>query len=136
MKTRVIHQGFEPQRSIGRYYLRSLCPPAKRVVMIKNLMLIVTAMLLLAGCKYPEPAKVEQKDARPAIGISGAPEGALLYVDGLQMGYVSRYDGKEGVLLVESGKHLVEVRAPSGESLFVEEVFLSGSTTKIIHYNP
>ena len=139
MKTRVIHQGFEPQRtqrSIERNYLWSLCPLAKRVVIIRNLMIIVAAILLLAGCKYPEPAKVEQKDSRPAIGVSGAPEGTLLFVDGLQMGYVGQYDGEAGVLLVESGNHVVEIRAQSGETLFSEEVFLSGSTTKVIKYNP
>ena len=98
--------------------------------------LLLLSACLIQGCRYPEPAKVEQNDARPAIGISGAPEGALLYVDGLEMGSVSRYDGKEGVLLVESGKHVVEVRMPGGETLFQQEIFLSGSTTKIIEYNP
>lgn len=97
---------------------------------------IVAAALLLGGCRYPEPAKVEQKDARPALGISGAPEGALLFVDGLEMGPVSRYDGTDGVLLVESGKHVLEVRSAAGDVLFRQEIFLGSSTTMVIPYAP
>jgi hypothetical protein len=156
MKTQVIDQGFEPQKTqhgiaakpntdlfttepqrFGeKGNLLFSVSPAKRAVIIRNLLIIVAATLLLAGCKYPEPAKVEQLDARPAIGIAGAPEGTLLYVDGLQMGFVSQYDGKAGVLLVESGSHIVEVRNQSGETLFKTEVFLSGSATKVIPYDP
>jgi len=97
---------------------------------------LVVSACLLQGCSYPDPAKVEQKDSRPAIGITGAPQGALLFVDGLQMGSVSQYDGTNSVLLVESGSHLVEVRAQGGKTLYSEEIFLSGSTTKIIAYKP
>ena len=103
---------------------------------ISTVFSVLLIACLLQGCKYPEPAKVEQKDSRPAIGISGAPEGTLLYVDGLQMGFVSQYDGETGVLLVESGSHVVEVRTQSGEILFRNEIFLSGSTTKIMNFNP
>ncbi len=99
------------------------------------LILIGTASLLF-GCAYPEPAKVEQDDARPAIGVSGAPEGSILYVDGLAMGATARYDGEVGVLLIESGKHRIEVKNPAGAVLYAEEVFLSGSTTKVLTYNP
>jgi hypothetical protein len=98
--------------------------------------LLVLSAVLLQGCSYPEPAKIEQKDARPAIGIAGAPEGAVLFVDGLKMGAVSQYDGEAGVLLVESGKHLVEVKNLNGQVLFSQEIFLSGTTTKVIKYNP
>lgn len=100
------------------------------------LLILTVSALLIQGCRYPEPAKVEQKDSRPAIGISGAPENTLLYVDGLKMGPVSSYDGETGVLLVESGLHLVEVQTAGGETLFKQEVFLSSSTTEIIKFNP
>lgn len=97
---------------------------------------LAVSALLLQGCTYPEPAQIEQKDARPAIGISGAPEGTLLYVDGLNMGSTGSYNGEAGVLLIESGKHIVEVRTPDGDTIFEQEVFLSNSTTKIIDYRP
>lgn len=100
------------------------------------LFFLIATTCLLQSCTYPEAAKIEQKDSRPAIGITGAPKGALLFVDGLEMGAANRFDGKAGVLKVESGKHLVEVRAAGGKILFSTEVFLGDSTTKLIAFNP
>ena len=98
--------------------------------------LIILSTVLLQGCHYPDAAKVEQKDNRPAIGVSGAPRGAMLYVDGLEMGKASQFNGTKNVLLVESGKHLVEVKAADGKTLHSETVFLSGTTTKILTLQP
>ena len=100
------------------------------------LSLLIGATVLIQGCRYPDPAVIEQADNRPAIGISGAPEGAHLYVDGLDMGAAVLYDGEEGVLLIESGKHVIELKDAAGSVLLSDEVFLSSSTTKIIKYNP
>ncbi len=98
--------------------------------------LLVLTAVLIQGCSYPDAAKIEQKDSRPAIGVSGAPEGAMLFVDGLEMGKARRFDGKENVLLVESGKHLVEVKTASGKVLLSETLFLSSSTTKLLAIQP
>jgi hypothetical protein len=98
--------------------------------------LCVLLAILAFGCKYPEPAEIQQKDSRPAIGVTGAPEGATLFVDGLDMGPASRYDGENNVLLVESGSHRVEVRAADGRVILSEEVFLSSSTTKVFRVQP
>lgn len=98
--------------------------------------LIILSAVLLQGCTYPDAAKIEQKDSRPAIGVSGAPEGATLYVDGLKMGMANQFDGKKNVLLLESGKHLVEVKSAAGKVLHSETVFLSNSTTKLLNIQP
>lgn len=98
--------------------------------------LLICVGALIQGCSYPEPAKVEQSETRPKIGISGAPENSMLFVDGLDMGPAANYNGKEGVLMIESGKHLVELKAANGRILHSEELFLSSSTTKIIKYVP
>ena len=98
--------------------------------------LIIVSSVLLQGCTYPDAAKIEQKDSRPSVGVRGAPEGAVLYVDGLKMGFANQYDGEENVLLIESGKHLVEVKAADGTVLLSETLFLSSSTTKILTIQP
>lgn len=98
--------------------------------------LIILSTLLLQGCNYPDAAQIEQKESRPAIGISGAPKGATVHVDGLEMGSASQYDGEKSVLLVESGTHRVEVKSAAGEVLHSETIFLSSSTTKIITIQP
>jgi len=98
--------------------------------------LFVLLTILMPGCSYPNKAKIEQQDSRPAIGVSGAPGGAMLYVDGLNMGSASRYDGKVNVLLVESGTHLIEVKSADGNVIHSEKVFLSSSTTKVLRVSP
>lgn len=98
--------------------------------------LIVLSAVLLQGCHYPDAAKIEQKDSRPALGVVGAPAGAVVFVDGLEMGAASRFDGKKNVLLVESGTHLVEVKSANGQMLYSETLFLSGSTTKLLQVRP
>lgn len=99
-------------------------------------LLLVVLATLVQGCSYPAPAKIEQKDSRPSIGVSGAPPRALLYVDGLRMGLARQYNGKESVLLIESGKHLIEVKSASGDVLLSETIFLSNSTTKVLAVKP
>jgi hypothetical protein len=92
--------------------------------------------ILIQGCRYPDPAAIEQTDSRPAIGISGAPLESALYVDGLRMGMATQYDGTEQVLLIESGKHLIEVKSADGTVIHSETVFLSNSATKVLAIKP
>jgi len=98
--------------------------------------LIILSTVILQGCTYPDAAKIEQKDSRPAIGVNGAPKGAILFVDGLEMGKAIQFDGSKNVLLVESGKHLIEVKSTDGKVLLSETLFLSSSTTKILAIQP
>ena len=107
-------------------------------MIMKNLctFAFVILFMLIQGCSYPDPATIEQADSRPAIGISGAPEGAVLYVDGLRMGMAGQYDGTEQVLLIESGKHLIEVKAADGTVIHSETVFLNSSATKVLTVKP
>jgi hypothetical protein len=98
--------------------------------------LCILFVALIQGCTYPEPARIEQQDKRPAIGVRGAPENATLYVDGLKMGLTSQYDGEERVLLIESGKHLIEVKSADGKVIHSETVFLSNSTTQVLDIKP
>ena len=97
---------------------------------------LVVLFMLIQGCRYPDPATIEQTDSRPAIGISGAPLESVLYVDGLRMGMASQYDGTEQILLIESGKHLIEVKATDGTVIHSETVFLNSSATKILAVKP
>ena len=103
---------------------------------MRSLSIALFALLFVAACTYPKPSQIEQQDKRPAIGVSGAPADAALYVDGLDMGLASQFDGKTNVLLVESGSHLIEVKSADGRVLHSETVFLSGSTKKVFHIRP
>lgn len=94
--------------------------------------LFIGLAILVQGCAYPQPTQVEQKDNRPAIGINGAPWRSVLYVDGLRMGSARKYNGEKNVLLIERGKHLIEVRLRTGKVVHSETVFLNDSSTKVL----
>ena len=64
---------------------------------------------LLVGCVYPNQ-QVHTVDDRPGLYIAGAPADAILYVDGLEMGPASKFDGQPNVLILDPGTHRVEIR--------------------------
>ena len=85
-------------------------------------------VLIAASCSYPS-SRTDIPDERPSLAFTDAPAGAAVYVDGLNMGLASDFNGTDKVLLVEPGNHLVEVRAGS-TVLISRRVFLSGPATK------
>jgi hypothetical protein len=105
---------------------------------MKNLSagLLILLAILVQGCAYPQPVQVEQKDSRPAIGINDAPWKSVLYVDGLKMGSARKYNGGKNVLLIERGKHLIEVKLKTGKVVLSETIFLNDSAIKVLTVYP
>lgn len=89
-------------------------------------------MSFVVGC-YPE-SEVRVTDNRPKIAIKNAPENAVVYVDGLKMGLASQFNGDPNVLLVEPGRHKIEVRSDN-RILLSEDVFLGESALKTLTVN-
>jgi uncharacterized lipoprotein YmbA len=85
--------------------------------------LVLAAALALAACAGPTTV-VRTVDTRPAIAVVGAPSGAILFLDGVEVGEPSRYDGNPGVLRVEPGTHELELRDRAGAVLFRQRVFV------------
>lgn len=86
--------------------------------------------LLLLCCADPVTV-TRVVDDRPRILLQGAPEGAVLFLDGRSMGSAAAYAGSPGVLLVEPGTHLLEVRL--GETLLMsQKVFLGGGEQRTL----
>jgi hypothetical protein len=92
--------------------------------------LLVILIILIAGCAYPTTS-TRTVDDRPSIAIQGAPRGAMLFVDGLNMGEAQQYNGKPKALLLETGTHVVEVRDQE-RTFLSEKVFLGSGTTKAL----
>lgn len=91
--------------------------------------LLVVALVALAGCiRYPS-SRTDIPDERPSIAFSGAPKGSVVFVDGQAMGLATQFDGGKNVLLVEMGNHLIQVRL-GDRVLLTQRVFLSGQATK------
>jgi len=85
---------------------------------------------LLLACADPVTV-VRTVDARPRILVQGAPAGAVLYVDGKPMGEAAAYAGAPGVLVLEPGTHVLEIRA--GDTLLLsQKVFLGGGEQRTV----
>jgi uncharacterized lipoprotein YajG len=97
--------------------------------MNKFLVTLVT-LLLLAACSMPTTT-VRTTDTRPGIAIDGAPDGAILYVDGQQIGEASKYDGQPNVLVVEPGTHAVVVKGADGAPLFDRKIYVESELKTI-----
>jgi hypothetical protein len=87
-------------------------------------MTILAMVALLSACALPETT-VRTGAAAPSLIVTGAPPGAMLYVDGLAMGSAAQYDGKPKMLAVLEGPHQVEVR--QGETVVYSEKAFVGS---------
>jgi hypothetical protein len=88
----------------------------------------LAAILIAASCSYPS-SRTDIPDERPSLAFTNAPNDAVVYVDGQQMGLAPDFNGTDRVLLVEPGNHVVEVRVGS-QVLLSRRVFLSGPATK------
>ncbi len=85
--------------------------------------LTLAAALALAACAGPTTV-VRSVDTRPALAISGAPSGTVLYVDGAAIGDPADYDGRPNILRVEPGTHQVEIRTRGNAVIFTQRVFV------------
>jgi hypothetical protein len=93
--------------------------------------LIVLAFpLVLLGCAEPV-SNVRTVDDRSRLLVQGAPAGSQLYLDGKPVGDATAYAGDPGILLVEPGTHIVEVRR--GDTLlFSQKIFFGGGEQRKI----
>ncbi len=82
----------------------------------------VAVLALAAACVGPTTV-VRTVDTRPALAISGAPGGTVLYVDGVLVGDPGSFDGRPNILRVEPGTHDVEIR-DGARVIFAQRVFV------------
>lgn len=98
-----------------------------------TLSVAVICLIAVTSCAYPT-SSLHQGGQRPAIGFSGAPPSAVVFVDGMEMGQASRYDGGEHVLIVESGPHSVSLKQ-DGNVIYKKSIYLGSGETRIIEVN-
>ena len=90
---------------------------------------ILLTVLSFTGCAMPTTS-VRTVDDRPTIAIKNAPEGAILFVDNLNMGLANKYDGNPAILTVEPGTHIVRVVA-GNDTIYEQKVFVEDSLKTI-----
>lgn len=102
-----------------------------RMFVLKGLAGLI-GLALLAGCSVKNPeSRVDVIDDRPQIAIANAPSGAVLMVNGIEVGEAGSYDGKSATLRVPKGTHRIEV-VKDGNVLLSETVFLAGDMIKTL----
>ena len=96
----------------------------------------LTLILLasLSACALPETS-VKTGAARPRLSFPNAGPDTILVMDGITIGPAARYDGNPGVLQVEEGTHLLELKR-NGQTLYREKAFVSNGENKAIAASP
>lgn len=93
-------------------------------------LMVLIGVAMLSACTLPQTT-VRTGSTAPGLIVAGAPAEATLYVDGLQMGQVSQFDGNPQVLTVLEGAHQVEVRL-GATILYSNKVFVSNGETHTV----
>jgi len=88
----------------------------------------------LAACALPETA-VKTGAGRPKLAFPNAGPDTILVMDGIMIGPAARYDGNPGVLLVEEGVHLLELKR-NGQTVHSEKAFVSNGETRMVTMGP
>jgi hypothetical protein len=94
------------------------------------------ALMLLASlsaCALPETS-VRTGAARPRLAFPNAGPDMILVMDGITIGPANRYDGNPGVLLVEEGVHLLELKR-NGQTVHSEKALVGNGETRAINVN-
>ena len=91
--------------------------------------LVGLILALLCGCAMPVTT-VKTIDDRPALAFTGAPEGAILFVDGLNMGPAIEYNGEPKILNVEPGTHALRIIS-NGSVIYEQRVFVESALKTI-----
>lgn len=77
--------------------------------MKKTMLLSMVLILILLGCGTPKEATIGVGN-EGTIRIICNPGDAEVFVDGVSMGDVNRYDGNPGYIKLSSGTHKIEIR--------------------------
>jgi len=92
---------------------------------------IATALTVaLVGCAAPSTV-VRTVDSRPSLAVINAPPGAILQVDGKDVGMAATYSGQPNVLMLEPGTHQIVVRDATGQDVFRQRVFMESELKTI-----
>lgn len=97
---------------------------------ISRSVLFVFLVVVLSGCSYPV-SNVNQGGERPALVFKGSNASAQLYLDGLHVGSVTKYNGKPNKLLVEKGAHKLRI-VDNGEVVYEQSILVTQGETKVI----
>ncbi len=86
----------------------------------------IFVLLSNAACASYPVSRVTQGSQGGAIALLASPVGAEVLVNGISYGQASQYDGRNAVLYVEPGRHLIAL-VEQGRIIFEREVYVGSS---------
>lgn len=104
--------------------------------MMRFLLLAVLGLAALSGCVDTPKKTTQVVDDRPRLAFDLSAAGSLaadleLVIDGVSYGRANQFLAEQNALRVIPGRHVIELKR-AGETLFVQEVVLGETTTRII----
>lgn len=96
-------------------------------------LLAFTLLACLSACALPETS-IKTGAERPRFTFPNSTPDLMLVMDGVAIGPAARYDGNPGVLLVEEGTHLLEIKR-NGDTVHREKAFVGPGETRAIDIN-
>lgn len=100
---------------------------------MRNVVITFAALVTVtgaAGCAYPTKTSV-QGSTGSSVTFAGFNPEANIFVDGVSVGVVERFDGSKGALALPSGAHEIEVRGSAG-IIHSETIYLDGKNSAVI----
>jgi len=91
---------------------------------------IVALVIMISACVYPS-SNVVQGGKETALYFVHAPADASVFVDGVNAGLASRFDGSSAALSVTPGRHIVELRVGPTQIFRQDVYFGDGSILKL-----
>lgn len=95
-----------------------------------KILVALTLLASLSACALPETS-VRSGAVRPKLAFPNAEPDVTLVVDGITIGPADHYNGNPGVLLVEEGVHLVELKR-NGQTIHSEKTLVGNGETRAI----
>lgn len=97
---------------------------------MKKALIMFLLLVAAASCAMPV-TQVRSVEANPGIIVQGAPEGAILLLDGISAGPANAYNGQPNALRVIPGTHTVSVVSQSGNTILTQKVFMESELKTI-----
>jgi hypothetical protein len=87
-------------------------------------------LLVVAACSMPV-TQVRTVGANPSIIVQGAPEDAILILDGVRIGLASAYNGQPNALQIIPGTHTVSIISSNGNEISTQKIFVESEIKTI-----
>ena len=92
---------------------------------------VLITLALLSACSWFGWHKKPPAPDPPEIIVTGAPVGALVFVDGVQTGQAAARNDQSQILNVAAGDHKVEIQL-DGRTVYREDTYVGAGEHRVV----